>query len=376
MATWFQRYQIARKNLDEPEHAERGCPDIPKPLSEINGMKGSFVSEEKSPTKCVSPPMRFSTRWLAERDRPGIWREEFGRRFVNLEVEQIDDELLLYDTTFQSHGDVSIATGELSAISCSRTKEMLGDGNSDIVILIPQSGPLHAEQGITEEYAEPGDCLVRRNSETGRTSLRAGGFLTLNLPVERLSERVADIDRLGMSVIQSRNPALQLLQAYCGVLIEKEIDMPSPLQDNVIGDHLLDLASVAIGANRDAWHTAQSGGVRAARRLAAQTAIRKNATNPAFRIGDLARGMNVSESYVRKLLAESGRTFSAILLEARLERVYAKLSDARFDGLMISQIALESGFNDISYFNRAFARKFDATPSAVRRERRKSVRAH
>jgi AraC-like DNA-binding protein len=47
--------------------------------------------------------------------------------------------------------------------------------------------------------------------------------------------------------------------------------------------------------------------------------------------------------------------------------------DRRYLHLNIAQIIHESGFGDISYFNRAFRRRYNATPSdiraAARRER-------
>jgi len=168
--------------------------------------------------------------------------------------------------------------------------------------------------------------------------LRPGRFLTLNLPVAQLTERVADIDRLGMTVIREGNEALGLLAGYCRMVMALSDGGSAPAR-SMVSKHLLDLASLAIGANRDAWLVAQDRGVRAARRLAAICAIRKNANRPDFRIAELARELKVSESYLRKLFAEVSQTFSSLLLEARLLMARAKLLDARFDGLQISQIA-------------------------------------
>jgi AraC-like DNA-binding protein len=42
------------------------------------------------------------------------------------------------------------------------------------------------------------------------------------------------------------------------------------------------------------------------------------------------------------------------------------LRDPRHAHLTIAQLAHGSGFNDISYFNRAFRRRFGATPTDVR----------
>ncbi|UYV38808.1 hypothetical protein N4R57_07190 [Rhodobacteraceae bacterium D3-12] len=267
------------------------------------------VIEECKPAQTASPLMRFSTEWLPERDRLDIWREEFARRVVRLEVAQLDDTPLLYDASFQTCGDVSVGAGDVSAISCTRSREMVSDGNGDIVMLIPLSGLIQAEQGMVEETIAPGGCLVRRSSEVGTTRSHAGQFLTLNLPVERLTERVADIDRLGMTVVPRDTEVLPLLQAYCRALCAPDATLRAPANINVVADHLLDLASLVIGARRDAWHLARGGGLRAARRLSAEAAIRRNAADPGYRIAHLASELNASESYVRKLLAEGGSVF-------------------------------------------------------------------
>jgi AraC-like DNA-binding protein len=47
------------------------------------------------------------------------------------------------------------------------------------------------------------------------------------------------------------------------------------------------------------------------------------------------------------------------------------LADRRYAHLNIAQIAHESGFGDVSYFNRAFRRCYGATPSDVREQARR-----
>ena len=42
------------------------------------------------------------------------------------------------------------------------------------------------------------------------------------------------------------------------------------------------------------------------------------------------------------------------------------LADRRNDRLKVSEIALACGFNEVSYFNRCFRRRFGATPSEFR----------
>jgi AraC-like DNA-binding protein len=61
-----------------------------------------------------------------------------------------------------------------------------------------------------------------------------------------------------------------------------------------------------------------------------------------------------------------GTTFTQYLLTQRLARAYDLLGDPRRWADKVSAIAFDSGFADVSYFNRVFRRRFGAVPSDVR----------
>jgi AraC-like DNA-binding protein len=54
------------------------------------------------------------------------------------------------------------------------------------------------------------------------------------------------------------------------------------------------------------------------------------------------------------------------VLELRLQKARSMLADRRCDRLRVSEIAYASGFNEVSYFNRCFRRRFGATPTHFR----------
>ena len=73
--------------------------------------------------------------------------------------------------------------------------------------------------------------------------------------------------------------------------------------------------------------------------------------------------IGLSPNYIQKLLHESGQSFTERVLELRLAKARAMLADRRNDGLKVSEIALACGFNEISYFNRCFRRRFGSAPN-------------
>jgi AraC-like DNA-binding protein len=70
--------------------------------------------------------------------------------------------------------------------------------------------------------------------------------------------------------------------------------------------------------------------------------------------------------YVQKLFERDGTSFSAYVLEHRLAHVHRRLRNPRFARRSISRLVYDAGFNNLSWFNRAFRRRYGATPSEIR----------
>ena len=66
------------------------------------------------------------------------------------------------------------------------------------------------------------------------------------------------------------------------------------------------------------------------------------------------------------MFEQVGTTFTEFVLEQRLLMARKLLQDPRSRPRKISDIAHSSGFADLSYFNRAFRKRFGATPSDLR----------
>jgi AraC-like DNA-binding protein len=106
--------------------------------------------------------------------------------------------------------------------------------------------------------------------------------------------------------------------------------------------------------------------IRAARRAAVLREIENRIGDPGLSAISIARLLGITPRYVHLLLEETGKTFTYHVLERRLERGAVLLRDPRWRYRKIAEIAAEAGFTDLSYFNRAFRRRFSTTPSDMR----------
>jgi AraC-like DNA-binding protein len=123
--------------------------------------------------------------------------------------------------------------------------------------------------------------------------------------------------------------------------------------------------AVAAGATRDAEEAARDRGLQAARLYAIKTDIARNLDGD-LGIAALAARNHCTPRLVQRLFESEGTTLTEYVLNQRLARAHRMLTDPRLAKEKISAVALDSGFGDLSYFNRAFRRLYGETPSRVR----------
>jgi AraC-like DNA-binding protein len=165
--------------------------------------------------------------------------------------------------------------------------------------------------------------------------------------------------------IPATSPALQLLVKYLEIFRNAPALATQELQ-RPIATHVHDLLALALGATRDAAEIARARGLRAARLQAIVAEIKKRFAEPQFSPATIARQLGVSPRYVQNLLYETDLNFTDRVIELRLTKALAMLESAANGHRKIIDIAYSCGFNDLSYFNRCFRRRFGASPTQFR----------
>jgi len=213
---------------------------------------------------------------------------------------------------------------------------------------------------------QDGDAVLLSYSEA-RTVTRPGRVhhRIVRLPRASLAPLVPNIDDAVLRPIPRGAGALTLLANYAGALIDDPAIVALPMRQLVVAQ-LCDLIAVTLGATRDAQALADGRGIRAARLRAIKIDIEAHLANGDLSPAAVAARQRISDSYIRKLFEGEGTSFSEFVLLRRLARAHRMLTDRRWADRGIAWIAFESGFGDLSYFNRTFKRCYGARPSDVR----------
>ena len=185
-------------------------------------------------------------------------------------------------------------------------------------------------------------------------------FTNVHFPMNTMRTMVAGVDDMVGRELEPGG-ALSLAMDYSDLLLRH----PAAVEEAgmAIAAHLTDLAALGLGARKEHAIAAQRRGLRAVRLKAVLMILERRFAEPDFSAQKLAVAAKLSERYVNELLYEAGASFTLRLNELRLRKAADLL--ARPEG-RISDIAFDCGFNDLSYFNRCFRRRFGLTPSAAR----------
>ncbi len=187
----------------------------------------------------------------------------------------------------------------------------------------------------------------------------------MRLPRAILEARITSLDDCMIRRIPSNTEVLPLLVSYVDAF--RLTELTNPAFCDLVVSHVYDLVALLLGAKGDARHLAQEValGPRALRAILRE--IERRSGDPGLSAITIAHLLGVTPRYVHLLLEETGKSFSHHVLERRLEKAAALLRDPRWRHRKIATIAAEAGFADLSYFNRAFRRRFAATPSDIRK---------
>lgn len=237
--------------------------------------------------------------------------------------------------------------------------------NDDRYCLVRNAGP--RESRLTHRGREfvlrPGSIALLKLDDPflGVDGTSHKRFTNVHLPTATLRSMVAGLDDLVGCELASGG-ALSLAMDYSDMLPGH----PDAVDEAgmAIAAHLLDLAAIGLGARSEQAVAAQRGGLRMVRLKAVLMILQRRFAEPDFSAQKLAFEAGLSERYVNELLYEAGASFSMRLNELRLHKAADLLS--RHGERRISDVAFECGFNDLSYFNRCFRRRFGLTPTAAR----------
>jgi AraC-like DNA-binding protein len=215
-------------------------------------------------------------------------------------------------------------------------------------------------------YLEPGDATLCSTAEyiDGRAE---GEMTVIHIEARAIVPLAGDIRTGILRRIPAGTDTLRLLRPYARMLMDCST---TPALQQLTTRHVCDLIAMMCGASAEGAEVARERGVRAARLRAVKDDIARNLSEGDISVAAIAARHRVSPRYLRKLFESEGATFSEYVLEQRLALAHRLLSDPGHASEKIASVAFAAGFGDVSYFYRAFRRRYDLLPADLRAQAR------
>ena len=308
--------------------------------------------------------VRFSTEDYAPHERLDACREIYGRTLSKRDIEPLSAERFHTEATLRRMPGLGIVTARRSAAIYRLPREFID--NDDVFVTIGLTSGYEVHQFDRLLNLKVGEAIVLTASEPGFLKVPAyGDYINVRAPRRTLSSLVAGLDAAYGRPIPADNRALRLLTRYIGIIDESESLAAPDLRRQAV-THIHDLMALAIGATPDAAEIAKSRGAQAARLRAIKEDIATRLDQPDLSVATIAAWHRVKPRWVQRLFECEGTTFTEYVLAQRLVRAHRLLTVPLYADQKVGTIALEVGFGDLSYFNRAFRRRYGITPSELR----------
>ncbi|MER8378267.1 AraC family transcriptional regulator [Mesorhizobium sp. M0142] len=306
---------------------------------------------------------RLMTDAFPEQDRVEVMRQVYGRTVLKVDLDPLAPTHV--DMKVRALPGLGIATGTSSEFRAHHSMPLID--SDDLILLAALDGASVMKHRGREEPIGNGRALMMSGEEVGLNLIQPGGmrFVNMSFSLRQLSPLIGDPASVLMQPLPTTSGAMRLLLDYVQSIQDAD-DALTPETWQLAATHIFDLAALAMGATRDAAEIARGRGVRVARLRAIKADIVAHGGHGELSAEDIAARHHLCARYVRKLFESEGTSLSDFMLRQRLVRAHRMLADPSHAGRSITAIAFEVGFNDLSYFNRAFRRRYDATPSDVR----------
>ena len=293
--------------------------------------------------------------------------EVWGRKMLRMDIETLHGHPLQFEAVLRSLPGFAMASGPRSPMRVHRTADLID--HDDLLLIVMARGNAELNQHGRPVAIGEGEAVLSANGTPATFTMPTpSSTITYRFSRDLLAPRIPNLDDLVACPIARDSQVLRLLVGYSDVLNDQSA-LATPELRRAVATHMLELAVLLL----DGRNEKQAGeGLRAARLKALKDDILGRIAQSSLSVEEIASSQQISERYIRQLFATEGTTFTDFVREARLARAWRMLTDVSQLHRPIHAIAHESGFADLSYFNRAFRQQYNMTPSDARERARQA----
>jgi len=304
---------------------------------------------------------RWSTGDVDTRHALQYWVETVCKTFIEIDV----------DTPSRSHfhgqiermelGSAMLHTIEADAQSVHRTHSRIAHSRygGDYILLQLRRGSMQFAQHGREVHVEAGDSVLIDCNVPYRLECPPTRSVAVRFQDHWLRNWIPSPQSVACRALRASETWSNTLCTALGNLDSEAADHLA-LPASVVAEQLAALLALAAGSQVHAFTPSE----KLLNRI--RHTIRDRYQEPTLDAGAVAAAIGISKRYLHYLFAQASTTFGNELMQVRLESARRLLSDKRYAGLRVSEVAARCGFQEPSHFARRFRKTFGVVPTEFR----------
>jgi len=323
------------------------------------------------PNAPIAPQCLYlSSRDYAGRDKTDALREFYGRELMRVELQPfegagstqaVQEGLDFASTMLPLGGDSIYVHTQCTPSRMWRSPEMLRDGDDALYLAVAWGGGVFHTSRESHCLAGGQYAIVSKARAHEFINLRGGASACIQVPHASMARRIAGLEEAPLRMLPPDLPEPALAIGYAQ-LLARSPELSALLLQSALS-HLQELMARVLAPAAQA--PAQDA-VDVPRLALIRRDILARIDRADLSLAQIARLHHLTPRQVQRLFAREGMYFSDFVREQRLMRARAMLADPAQRHRRVLEIALDSGFDDVSAFSRAFRRQFGMSPGEAR----------
>ncbi|OGT70519.1 MAG: hypothetical protein A3I78_02900 [Gammaproteobacteria bacterium RIFCSPLOWO2_02_FULL_56_15] len=232
---------------------------------------------------------------------------------------------------------------------------------------ILRSGYGEIEQDGRVTTFKPGDIITFDNTYPYRISCYDRfSFTFFVVPKFQILPRMVNPKLMRAGHIPADSSLSPILRSYMNELLQLKEDKED-FYSSSLTDTLCGLISVALDPDSRSLESNEKS-IYKMRFMMLSDHVRSHLPDPELSPKTTAQACGISVRYLHKLFEPHGMTFGRWVLKQRLACCREQIADPRFQEKKLSLISYNWGFNNLSYFIRAFRAEYGMTPRDYRKQ--------
>ncbi|BCW58558.1 helix-turn-helix domain-containing protein [Arthrobacter sp. StoSoilB20] len=292
------------------------------------------------------------------------WEQQVSQTLFPLIVQGVRPEFAGTIKTLELPRGLTVSEVHVNANHLRRTERLVREDTSDhVLVLVQHSGRAVMRQGDREVLLTNGAAALADPSTPYELKMSNGSHqLVLLLPSTAVLAVGGSIREARTKLIPPESLALRSLVGLAAEMVASD-DLGSEAEGAAAA--AVDLLGAALSRFRATAGGSVALSAQGGQRRLVQEFIYRNLGDPRLSVDSVAKAHGISSRHLATLFAPDSSP-GAFIRRARLERIYADLTNPGLVWLTAAEIAARWGYINYTTLNRAFHREFGTAPGQVR----------